>query len=188
VLRVFEKARSRLREQIAVTIERTLVYRQCAPEQPASANVDSRVRVLAANEISRLAEIGPFDRDECEARLERGDRCYSTWVDDALAHYQWIQTTGIHPIDAAALPVPIAARELWIYNCRTSDQHRGQGLYAQTLRRVTSDFFEAGYAVAWIYAAEDNVASLKGIARAGFTHTATLRALRVGRRYVRLAD
>jgi hypothetical protein len=119
-------------------------------------------------------------------RLHRGDRCYTVSVDGHLAHYSWVQRAGSHPITEAGLFAPVGSGEFWIYDCRTVERARGRGIYPATLERIVNDHFEEGYCTAWIYTSRENIASQKGIFRAGFGLVATLGALRVGSHYYRM--
>jgi hypothetical protein len=107
-------------------------------------------------------------------------------IDGQLAHYSWVQRAGSHPITEAALSLPVARGEFWIYNCRTVDWARGKRIYPATLERIVWDHFAQSYHTGWIYTTRKNVSSQKGILRAGFQQVATLSALRVGSRYFRL--
>lgn len=136
--------------------------------------------------VGELLELGPFDRSDGLQRLKRGDLCYAVRVDGRLAHYSWVQRAGSHPITEAAVTVPVATGEFWIYNCRTVDWAKGKRIYPATIEHIVHDHFAQGYGAAWIYTTRDNIASQKGILRACFTQVATLSALRVGSRYFRL--
>jgi hypothetical protein len=72
---------------------------------------------------------------------------------------------------------------VWIYHCQTAEWARGRGIYPSTLERIVSDCFAAGDFTAWIYTSKQNVASQKGIVRAGFALVTTLHALRIGSQY-----
>jgi RimJ/RimL family protein N-acetyltransferase len=169
-------------------MERTHVYRLCAGDarRAETSGGDVTIVTLDASELGQLATIGPCELDEYRERLARSDACYAASVAGELAHSAWVQRAGEHSIDHAGLVVPIRAGELWIYNCRTANVHRGKGIYPQVLRRIVDDHFVAGYTRAWIYTSDDNVASQKGIVRAGFTAYETLRALRLGSMVFRL--
>ncbi|MCC6344957.1 MAG: hypothetical protein IT166_22340 [Bryobacterales bacterium] len=139
--------------------------------------------LLSREQAGRLLDIGPFDLSDGLRRMDRGDPCYTVCIDRRLAHYSWVQRSGAHPITEAGLTLPVEDGEFWIYNCQTADWARGKRIYPATLVRIMEDHFARGYNTAWIYTGKTNVASRKGILRAGFRHVATLRALRVGRFY-----
>ena len=175
---------------VGVGLESTHVYRLTRHDPIADVvpAIDVRYEQLDEAGLDQLATLGPLDRDECEARLARGDGCYAAFAEDGLAHYSWVQRAGIHPIDAAGLDVEIAPHELWIFNCRTSEAHRGQSLYPAMLQHLVLDHFDLGFETAWIYTSKDNVASQHGIERVGFVQVDTLRALRIGRYFRPLDD
>jgi RimJ/RimL family protein N-acetyltransferase len=182
---VIDKVTSRLRRDAGISVARTYLYRRAhtdAAPPDVAASVD-RIARVRASDIESLCVLGFDDRDEWRQRLERGDQCYAAWVGSELVHYSWVQTRGAHPIASAGIVVPIRERELWIYNCRTSEQHRGQKIYPRTLQHILAEHFGAGATTAWIYTAEENIASKRGVERAGFTLVQVLRALRLGRRY-----
>jgi RimJ/RimL family protein N-acetyltransferase len=181
MLALFDKVSARLRREARVGIERTIVYRRTeAPSRmPAAAGLT--IRPLEGTEVHQLASLGPFDPDEAATRFARGDRCMSAGLGEELVHYSWVQVCGVHAITSAGVDAPIPDGELWIYNCRTSQAHRGLRIYPTTLTHILGDAFERGARCAWIYAAESNVASHRGIERAGFELVTTLHALRFGR-------
>jgi CelD/BcsL family acetyltransferase involved in cellulose biosynthesis len=177
-------SRARLARDAGIGFERTYLYRLERERGPraAAAPQGLRIAVIDDRSIACIGAVGPVELDACRARLARGDKCYGAWLGNELVHTSWVQSVGDHPIDSAGITVPIAPREFWIYNCRTADAHRGKGIYAQTLTRIAADHFAGDATRGWIYNAEGNAASQRGIARVGFERYDTLRALRFGRR------
>jgi RimJ/RimL family protein N-acetyltransferase len=187
---VVDKVVSRLRRDAGISIERTCLFkrdRTDAPPPDVAASVD-RVARIFARDIDTLCALGFDDREDWRRRLERGDHCYGAWIGADLVHYSWVQTRGAHPIATAGIEVPIRERELWIYNCRTSELHRGRRIYPHTLQHICREQFAAGATTAWIYTAEHNLPSRRGVERAGFALVHKLRALRLGRRYRALSE
>jgi RimJ/RimL family protein N-acetyltransferase len=178
---VLDKLRGKLHEHARVGIDRTYVYKLHSDDRrPVRARRDNvRIGLMRPSSLAQLATIGPFDPAEAEERLSRGDRCYGAWIDGELAHYSWAQDRGAHPIDAAGITVDIPPGELWIYNCRTAEAHRGKGIYPRVLERIANDYFCEGAITVWIYTSEDNIASQHGLLKLGFVHTSTLRTLYV---------
>jgi RimJ/RimL family protein N-acetyltransferase len=167
---------------VGIGVRRTFLYRIDAPGQ-AAAGAPPRWEALQPNAVKTLQDIGPFDAAEGLRRLERGDECFTVSIDGRLAHYSWVQQTGSHEISDAGLFVPVKEREFWIFNCRTADWARGRGIYPAVLARIVRERLAGGSRTAWIYTSEDNLASQRGILRAGFQPAGTLRAVRVGTRY-----
>ena len=154
---------------------------------PSAANDPNlRWELLPAGGIGRLLDIGPFDVNDGLERLRRGDRCYTVSIDGRLAHYSWVQRSGSHPITEAGVRVAVARGEFFIYHCRTVEWARGKGIYPATLVRIVNDYYEEGCSSAWIYTTRENIASQRGILRAGFNLVARLEAVRLGSHYFRV--
>jgi hypothetical protein len=170
------------------SLQRTNLYRIARLDGWPASTDDKKLQwePLAPERVDCLLEIGPFEVREGLERLRRGDQCYTVSLDGRLAHYSWVQRSGSHPMTEAGTSVPVARGEFWIYHCRTAEWARGRGIYPATLIRIVRDHFEAGYSTAWIYTTRENIASQKGILRAGFGLVAALDALRVGSHYYRL--
>jgi len=165
------------------------LYRMSGPvEFSAAAAIDRNEgwELLSAEHVDWLLEIGPFDVSDGLLRLQRGDCCYTVRLDGRLAHYSWVQRSGLHPITEAGRSVLVGGGEFWIYHCRTAEWARGKGIYPATLERIVRDHFESGYSTAWIYTTQENFASQRGILRAGFGLQTTFTAIRLGNRYYRL--
>jgi RimJ/RimL family protein N-acetyltransferase len=188
---LLRRVAARINHHAGVSVQRTYLYRISRPDEwAAAAASDNNISLtpLPLDRVERLREVGPFDVSVGLKRLCRGDRCYTVCADGRLAHYSWVQSSGSHPITEAGLSLPVESGEIWIYDCRTGDRVRGQGIYPETLKRIVNDHFAAGYHTAWIYTRRENIASQKGILRAGFGLVSTLSALRVGNHYYRLGQ
>lgn len=167
-------------------LQRTCLYRAAKADWGApAAGTDRNVtwELLSPEHAATLMENGWFSGSDGFERLHRGDVCYTASLDGRLAHYSWVQRSGSHPITDAGAFVRIARGDFWIYDCETLEWARGRGIYAATLVRILNDHFRIGYSTAWIYAPVQNRASRRGIQRAGFNSVATVRALRIGRRF-----
>ena len=174
---------SKLRRDARISVERTLLYRRARDREATTTSAlpdGMTISLLSAHEVTQLGMLGPFDVEDAAGRLERGDRCYGTRINGALVHYSWVQHLGVHAITSAGVEVEIREGDLWIYNCRTSQTHRGRGIYPRTLEWITANAFQQGARCAWIYAADSNIASQRGIQRASFERVSTLLALRLG--------
>ena len=171
-----------------MSIGQTYLYRLSKTDGWSPAVQDERLKweLLSPGQVDQLADLGWFDQREGLERLRRGDRCYTVFIDGRLAHYSWVQRSSSHPITEAGVSVPVDNGAFWIYHCQTAEWARGRGLYPSTLERIVRDCFSDGDCTAWIYTAKKNIASQKGILRAGFGLVTTLHALRVGSQYFAL--
>ncbi len=181
---------ARIDRLIGVSISRTFVYRAPTSDDVAATTaIDREVswEVLSPEQVGEILDIGQYSNDEWADRVERGDRCWVATVNGKLAHYIWVQTVGAHRLTSAGVSVPIASGEFWLYNARTMEDARGRGIYVAALRKLSSDLLAEGYVTGFIYVAERNVVSQRGILRAGFIPIGVMRALRVGRYYFHLS-
>ena len=178
-----------MNRRVGVGVSRTDLYRRSKPDgwsAPAAGDAGIAWELLSPERVSRLLDIGPFDVSEGLERLRRGELCYTVWMDGRLAHYTWVQVSGSHLIERAGVSVPVLSGEFWPYNGRTAEWARRKGILRATLERIVNDHFGAGYSTALAYAASWNIASQKGMSRAGFAYVQTFTALRVGSHYFRL--
>lgn len=65
-----------------------------------------------------------------------------------------------------------------IGNCVTSEAYRGQSIYPKMIARIAADTLAAGVKEVFIIVNSDNVASIRGIEKAGFDLFATIKAKR----------
>jgi hypothetical protein len=182
---LLKRVAANLNRHFGMSFVPTYLYRLSKTDGWSPAVHDERLKweLLSPGQIGQLAEIGWFDESEGLERLRRGDRCYTVSIDGRLAHYSWVQRSSSHPITEAGVSVPVDNGAFWIYHCQTAEWARGRGLYPSTLERIVRDCFSDGDCTAWIYTAKKNIASQKGILRAGFGLMTTLYALRVGSHY-----
>jgi hypothetical protein len=105
-----------------------------------------------------------------EARLARRERCYALFEGETLLNLGWV---GLRTALAAApevgrrFSVPLSGLLPVIYDCWTPLEFRGRGYYPIALDRVAARLLQE-YRQVWIYTLETNVASAKGIQKAGF--------------------
>jgi hypothetical protein len=139
---------------------------------------------LLPGQMPRLKEVfSSFALSELEETQRRQSECYGAWLSGQLVHYSWVQASGSHLILEAGRHVEIKLGEFWIYDCRTSPSARGLGIYPYVLTFISHDHRRKGLGEGVIYTTEENVASQRGILKAGFHLKETLRGLRLGSRY-----
>lgn len=181
-----KRVAAKLNRHFGVNVSRTYLYRLSNEDvRSAAIGNDGSVKweLLTRSRVGQLKDVGWFDSNEFVRRLRRGDRCYTASIDGRVAHYSWVQRSALHPIAEAGVSGRAGNGAFWIYHCVTADWAKGRRIYPATLERIVSDCFAEGDTTAWIYTSKENVASQKGIERAGFRQVATLSALRVGSHY-----
>ena len=115
---------------------------------------------------------------EITKRLENGRQCYTAWVDGQIVVYGWVslEEEGIGELN---LRIKLLPGEAYIWDCATLSSFREKGLYSALLAYILGELRLQGLCRAWIGADYDNLASQKGMSKAGFHHVADLAIERV---------
>lgn len=162
-------------------LRRTLLYKRDlrAPEDPSSSILPEGCAIwtLDANDTRTLQTIYPIDSEEDLRRLEGGQTCYVASLAGRLAHFSWAQRSGVHEIAGTGRYRKIVDGDVWIYSARTAEWAKGRSVYPAVLRYIMRDSAAMGCHRAWIYVAEENVPSIRGIEKAGFIRVGRLRTL-----------
>ena len=111
-------------------------------------------------------------------RLESGRQCYAAWVDDQSVAYGWV-SFQYEDIGELNLRIRLLLGEAYIWDCATLPAFREKGLYSALLGYILRQLHAQTLCRVWIGADYDNIASQKGMARAGFQHVADLVIQRV---------
>ncbi|WP_435743064.1 GNAT family N-acetyltransferase [Microbacterium sp. PMB16] len=104
-------------------------------------------------------------------------------LDGVPAGHAWITT----PADTSQVVnsyARLAAGDCLIHYCFVDPTHRGKGVYAQMLHALTAWAFAAGAHRVLVDTGDDNIASQRGILRAGFAEDQTTVDVVVARRLV----
>ena len=182
-MRIFRK----LDRLLGVGIEKTLFYELRSDGQPSAVLPPGlMVSILKPGSLQAVESVGGTTLGEAQRRIARGDVCYCGVLAGVLVHCSWVQKSGSHPVTSAGLVENILPGEFWIYNCSTVEWARGRNIYPCTLGMIVADFVRQGFRTARIYTTVENVASQKGIVRAGFSLTESKRSIRFGQHYRRL--
>jgi RimJ/RimL family protein N-acetyltransferase len=181
-----EKILRKLDRTVGVGTERVHLYSVVSEDAIANLACPTRLTVarLLPDQMPQLSEVySSFEMSELDEPQRKQSRCYGAWLADHLVHHSWVQSDGSHRIAEAGRRVDVESGDFWIYDCRTSPSARGLGVYPYVLTFILREYFKNGCQKGVIYTTEDNVASQRGILKAGFQLKETLRALRIGRRH-----
>lgn len=100
-------------------------------------------------------------------RFVRGCKCYVGEIEREIATYGWVSFDDEH-IGELDLTIRMPVSNAYIWDCATLPAYRGLRLYPALLAYILNELKAGGIAQVWIGADEDNVASQKGMALAGF--------------------
>jgi hypothetical protein len=110
---------------------------------------------------------------EITKRLDNGRQCYAAWVDGQIAAYGWVSFKE-EDIGELNLRINLLPGEAYIWDCATLPAFREKLLYSALLIYILGELRAQNICRAWIGADYDNLASQKGMVRAGFHHVADL--------------
>lgn len=123
-------------------------------------------QAAVVGDVELLARLHELDPDEMQRRIDGGNRCYLAFLDGEPVGYGWV-ATEVGRIEEAGLSWPLGPQDRHLWDFVTLPEYRGRGVYPhllQTILRAESE--EAGHF--WIGHRGDNLASQRGILKAGF--------------------
>ena len=108
------------------------------------------------------------DRYLFQARFDRGELIWTAHNDaNKIVSYCWVTREAVE-IGEIGRAINPRADEIYLYDAFTFSEHRGQNLYPAVLQRILAHSREAGLRRALIFVMSDNVASIRGVRKAGF--------------------
>ncbi len=107
------------------------------------------------------------DRRLFQARLARGEQFWTAQCDDKIIAYCWATD---EPVEIGEVRRVISPRssEIYLYDAFTFPEYRGQNLYPALLHHILVHSRQQGLPRALIFVLDDNVASIRGVQKAGF--------------------
>lgn len=129
--------------------------------------VPGRFHVEVVTEQAQMAALTHLDEAEARERFAQGHQAYAAYVNDALAGWGWSAAHEAHIGELGlALRMPPGNRYLWSFE--TVAEWRGQGIYPLLLQHILRGDIAAERF--WIGHEPGNMASTRGILKAGFEH------------------
>jgi ribosomal protein S18 acetylase RimI-like enzyme len=150
-------------------------------DEPATAvatGVAASFRRAGPEGAAELAEAMHSTAAEILARFAAGRHCYTAWVDDHLAAYGWVSFDDEY-VGELRRRLRLLPGEAYVWDCATLPAYRQQHLYSALLVEMAAQLRSEPLCRVWIGADQDNLASQRGMARAGFHHVADLVVSRV---------
>lgn len=114
--------------------------------------------------------------EEFRSFLARGDLGFYGYVEGRVVHRAWVRPGPVRvPTWHSFAPLDIGENEAWIHYCETAPEARGKGIYPAVLGEVVARLRKAGTTRCTIGTEASNLASRRGIEKAGFEPWCTLR-------------
>jgi RimJ/RimL family protein N-acetyltransferase len=107
------------------------------------------------------------DRRLFQSRLERGEQFWTAQLDQKIVSYCWATHA---PVEIGEVRRVIAPRrgEIYLYDAFTFPAYRGKNLYPAILHCILTHSRQQELQRALIFVLDDNVASIRGVQKAGF--------------------
>jgi ribosomal protein S18 acetylase RimI-like enzyme len=135
--------------------------------------IDASFTRVGSESANELAEVMSLTSTEVLRRFEGERRCYAARVDGKIVSYGWV---SFHEefVGELNLRLKLLSEEAYIWDCATLPDFRRNHLYSALLTFVIEDLGTEQLKRAWIGTDLNNIASQRGIARAGFQYVADL--------------
>ena len=112
-------------------------------------------------------DIGTDSAVTFSERLDKATRCYLVMDGERALHATWV-TTGLSWVRELRRYFSPPDGSAYVYESFTRADARGRGIYPFALRGICEDLHAKGVEKVWVAVEEDNPASLKSVAKAGF--------------------
>lgn len=183
--RIFTTGRSALR-YVYARVRHTVCALSPHATLPALGHLEiQRLKHFTANAALRkvMEESHPWDEGEISRRQQLGDACYLVFMGDRCVHYSWM-TQQYRKITEIGFDATLKDNDVWIYDCYTTPEYRGQSIYPQVLTRILEDARDRDSELVWIDVEASNDSSIRGMLKAGFLAVAHLEKRTLFSRFV----
>jgi len=136
------------------------------PACPARFAVEYRLLDTATWAAQRHTSHIP-DRHLFPARFARGEQFWTVQHEDKILSYCWATQEPVEIGEIRCIMCP-RGDEVYLYDAFTFAEYRGQNLYPALLQRVLDASRQQGLRRALIFVLSDNMASIRGVQKAGF--------------------
>jgi hypothetical protein len=144
------------------------------PHPPIAPLVQASFRRAGMEDAPALAgSMGSSTLVDVYTRFETGRSCYLACSAGQLAAYGWASFEEEY-IGEMGLRLRLLPGEAYIWDCATLPAFRQKRLFSALLVYILHELRSSSVCRAWIGANQENVASQRGIARAGFHSVADL--------------
>lgn len=175
-------ARQSIRKAARSVVSRDEVLLFEAPQAPSSAGASSQLLPLTWEHLVEASINSAGDAEtlrylmRCARRLKQpGAAGFLLQDEDARPiHFLWIDPyEGFRLAEIDHTLDPSASGAAMIFDCWTPVAHRGRGYFATAIRMAAGNLLREGR-IAWIYSRSNNLPTLRGILKAGFSYRFSL--------------
>jgi hypothetical protein len=161
--------------------EKMLVFRM----PPGSPAVKPRYTVVDLGQQIQPGDPLPWGGEVLNERLRSGSRLFALQVEKEFVSFAWVSARPRFQADELSRDLISENPLVWIWDCVTPPEHRGQGYFPELICHLAT---VGGQANAIIFVRTENVASVRGIHKAGFQPWVEIAATRWTARIKELAS
>jgi len=167
-------ARSRVCRLVEFGVGTVVIYRHT---RIVDVPCEARIEVAPTEALGEALQMdSPAQVEMLRKRASRGDIVYRACLGGRMMHRGCLQPgPGIARCEHR-VAFPLRRGEAYIHSCRTHADGRGRGMYPATLSRMAQDWKARGSDV-YVATVESNLASMRGIEKAGYSMTRRVRSL-----------
>lgn len=140
------------------------------------AKVDFQIIRADSTEVSDLYRY--TNAEVVKWRLSQGGLCWMARAEEETISYVWASSKQ-ERVEELFNTIELKEGEVYLYDAFTMPEWRGKALYPAILSRQLQHFKQQGFRRALIFTVEENIASRRGITRAGFYHFQTIGVIKI---------
>jgi hypothetical protein len=153
--------------------QRVLFFRGEAP--PQETNNCRQLRQVDAAAAEKWK--APWQPWILQDRIRKGAQLYAWIIDEKPACYGWVSETRFYYISEVRASCEFREPTVCFWDCVTPEELRNRGYYTELLRAL---LFQHAAKNPIIYSASENMASKRGITKAGFVAIGSIVGTRLG--------
>lgn len=152
-------------------------YNEMMPFNPRS---DLNVKKLTGKDLMALTlDTGRFSEQAKRYYVTRGiETAYGAYKDGELVHISWVYTASEYSKEPFQRLI-LKDHEVEIVNCFTLEKCRGLGVYPYMIQFLSNLLFQNGIERIYMMADHKNLASQRGIIKAGLKHLGQVIYIRI---------
>jgi ribosomal protein S18 acetylase RimI-like enzyme len=156
----------------AAFVKKTLCLFEVELKHPLFPDCEARLAVAYRVLDAAAWTIQPYtshlsERNLFQERLKRGEQFWTAQHEERIVSYCWATRD---PVEIGEVRCMVSPRddEVYLYDAFTFPEYRGHNLYPALLQRILEHSGQQGLRRALIFVLSDNMASIRGVQKAGF--------------------
>ena len=136
--------------------------------------IDIHFTELTPSDVNQMQQTMYLSRKILQKRFSRGDRCFAVLDGERILSFFWVLFSQ-RILFEHHINVNLQAKQAWMYNAITIKEARGKGLYYNIILKIATTLSQQGIDELFVDAANDNVASIRGIEKVGCKEVVKIR-------------